>query len=140
MTFVFVCSSTVPVPLARRSKLAFDTVVVIMLSSIRITPLLNSAACTTRHCFALVPRSKEFPASGTRSLVKSAITVTVSNVVSPMRIFPPSVISPTTSMLPLTFKLPVTFVLASNSIVPVPTVLISKLLFVAVVSIRLPTI
>ena len=57
-----------------------------------------------------------------------------------MRIFPPSVISPTTSMLPLTFKLPVTFVSASNSIEPVPDVLTSKLLFVAVVSILLPTI
>ena len=111
-----------------------------MLSSIRITLLLNSAAFITRHCFALVPISKVFPTSGTRSLVKSAITVTVSNVVSPMRILPPSVIFPVTSTLPLTPKLPVTFVLANNSMLPVPTVLISKLLFVAVVSILLPTI
>ena len=40
----------------------------------------------------------------------------------------------------LTPKLPVTFELANNSIVPVPTVLISKLLFELVVSMRLPTI
>ena len=140
ITSVFVNNLIEPVPFAPNSKSEFDTVVLIVLSSMRITPLLNSAAFTTRQGFALVPRSKEFPASGTRSLVKSAITVTVSNVVSPMRIFPPSVISPTTSMLPLTFKLPVTFVSANNSIVPVPTVLTSKLLFVAVVSMRLPTI
>ena len=57
-----------------------------------------------------------------------------------MRIFPPSVMLPVTSTLPLTLKLPVTFVSASNSIEPVPVVLTSKLLFVAVVSIRLPTI
>ena len=105
-----------------------------------MTLLLNSAAFTIRHCFVLVPRSKVFPTSGTRSLVKSAITVTVSNVVSPMRILPPSVIFPVTSTLPLTPKLPVTFVLASSSIDPEPTVLTSKLLFVAVVSILLPTI
>ena len=37
-------------------------------------------------------------------------------------------------------NVPVTFELASNSIVPVPTVLSSKLLFELVVSIRLPTI
>ena len=47
---------------------------------------------------------------------------------------------PTTSTFPLTPKLPVTFVFANNSILPVPTVLTSKLLFVAVVSILLPTI
>ena len=40
----------------------------------------------------------------------------------------------------LTLKVPVTFELASNSIDPVPTVLISKLLFELVVSILLPTI
>ena len=129
-----------PVPLARKSKSAFETVVVITLSSIRITPLLNSAACTTRQGFVSVPRSNVFPTSGVRSLVKSATTLIVSSVVSPMRIFPPNVISPVTSMLPLIPKLPVTFVLANNSMLPVPTVLISKLLFVAVVSILLPTI
>ena len=43
-------------------------------------------------------------------------------------------------MLPLTSKVPVTLLFASNSIVPVPTVLISKLLLLAVVSILLPTI
>ena len=112
-----------PAPLAFNSKFAFDTVVLIVLSSMRITPLLNSAACTTRHCFTLVPRSNAFPASGTRSLVKSAITVTVSNVVSPMRIFPPNDIFPVISTLPLTPQLPVTFVFASNSIEPVPVVL-----------------
>ena len=41
---------------------------------------------------------------------------------------------------PLTPNVPVTFVLANNSIDPVPTVLISKLLFDETVSIRLPTI
>ena len=40
----------------------------------------------------------------------------------------------------LTLKVPVTFELASSSMLPVPVVLISKLLFVAVVSILLPTI
>ena len=87
-----------------------------------------------------VPKSYSLLAFGIRSLVKSAITVTLSSVVSPMRIFPPSVILPTTSTLPLTFKSPVTLVLANSSIEPVPTVLTSKLLFVAVVSILLPTI
>ena len=129
-----------PVPLARKSKLAFETVVAIMLSSMRITPLLNSAAYTIRQGFAPVPRSKVLPTSGVRSLVKSATTLIVSRVVSPIRILPPSVILPVTSTSPLTPKLPVTFVLANNSILPVPTVLISKLLFVAVVSILLPTI
>ena len=41
---------------------------------------------------------------------------------------------------PLTPNVPVTFEFASNSIEPVPVVLTSKLLLVAVVSIRLPTI
>ena len=41
---------------------------------------------------------------------------------------------------PLTPNVPVTFELASSSMLPVPTVLISKLLFELVVSIRLPTI
>ena len=54
--------------------------------------------------------------------------------------FPPNDIFPVMSTLPLTPKLPVMFVLASSSIEPVPVVLTSKLLFVAVVSIRLPTI
>ena len=40
----------------------------------------------------------------------------------------------------LTLKVPVTFELANNSMLPVPTVLISKLLFELVVSILLPTI
>jgi hypothetical protein len=42
--------------------------------------------------------------------------------------------------LPVTLNVPVTVELASNSMLPVPTVLISKLLLLAVVSIRLPTI
>ena len=53
-------------------------------------------------------------AFGIKSLVKSACTVTVSSVVSPMRIFPPNVISPVTS------KLPTMFVLDVKLIVPVP--------------------
>ena len=93
-----------------------------------------------RHDLFAVPKSYSLLAFGIKSLVKSATTVTLSSVVSPMRIFPPSVMLPTTSTLPLTFKLPVTFVSASNSIEPVPVVLTSKLLFVAVVSILLPTI
>ena len=46
-----------PVPLARSSKSALETVVVITLSLTLITPLSNSAAFTTRHCFELLPKS-----------------------------------------------------------------------------------
>ena len=96
-------TTTFPVPFARSSKSALETVVSIKLLVILMSP--KSAPLEYNHAHLLFSEPKSYAVSmfGIRSLSMPATICIVSLASSPIVILPPIVTLPVTSKLPATF-------------------------------------
>ena len=96
-------TNTLPVPLARNSKSAFETVVSIKLFVILMSPMSAPFAYNHFHILLSAPKLYAVSMFGIRSLSIPATICIVSLASSPIVMLPPMVTLPVTSKLPATF-------------------------------------